>query len=95
MVNLYNNPNDIFEEDENIIQIDQVLPPTMEGMPEGYENKLTTLNKALADKKYIMPGSPEFYRSASQFNDFFGKDVPNFISEKGFDKISASAALGS
>ena len=28
MVNLYNNPNDIFEEDENIIQIDQVLPPT-------------------------------------------------------------------
>ena len=95
MVNLYNNPNDIFEEDENIIQIDEALPPTMQGMPEGYENKLTTLNKALADRKYIMPGSPEFYRAASQFNDFFGQDVPNFISEKGFDKISASAALGS
>jgi hypothetical protein len=40
MVNLYNNPNDIFEEDENIIQIDQVLPPTREGARPDLEGNI-------------------------------------------------------
>ena len=70
------------------------LPPTMEGMPEGYESSLDILHRKLGEKKHIMGDHPEFYRNAGKFVDFFGQDVPNFIAEKGLNNLSTTAALG-
>lgn len=72
------------------------LPPTMEGMPEGYESSFDVLMRKGAEKSFdFYPKgniASNAYRKSSKLVDAIGVDFPDLIEKYGLNQISMTAA---